>query len=87
MWHVSSRSGVATLRTAIHLLLTYFFETQHTGSAENASPENDRQGKRRDWNLTDWKMTDKAVAEFTGLENGGLENDRKTRNSILGSEI
>ena len=26
MWHVSSRSGVATLRTAIHLLLTYFAE-------------------------------------------------------------
>ena len=24
MWHVSSRSGVATLRTVIHLLLTYF---------------------------------------------------------------
>ena len=23
MWHVSSHSGVATLRTAIHLLLTY----------------------------------------------------------------
>jgi len=23
MWHVSSRSGVATLRTAVHLLLTY----------------------------------------------------------------
>jgi len=23
MWNVSSRSGVATLRTAIHLLLTY----------------------------------------------------------------
>ena len=23
MWHVSSRSGVATLRTAIHLLLNY----------------------------------------------------------------
>ena len=23
MWHVSSRSGVATLRTAIHLLRTY----------------------------------------------------------------
>ena len=23
MWHVSFRSGVATLRTAIHLLLTY----------------------------------------------------------------
>ena len=25
MWHMSSRSGVATLRTAIHLLLTYFY--------------------------------------------------------------
>jgi len=24
MWHTSSRSGVATLRTAIHLLLTYY---------------------------------------------------------------
>ena len=24
MWHVSSRSGVATLRTAIHLLLTCY---------------------------------------------------------------
>ena len=23
MWHVSSRSGVATLLTAVHLLLTY----------------------------------------------------------------
>ena len=27
MWHVSSRSGVATLRTAIHLLLTYLLTT------------------------------------------------------------
>ena len=25
MWHVSFRSGVATLRTAIHLLLTYYY--------------------------------------------------------------
>jgi len=30
MWHVSSRSGVATLRTAIHLLLTYLL-TGRTG--------------------------------------------------------
>jgi len=28
MWHVSSRSGVATLRTATHLLLTYLL-TMH----------------------------------------------------------
>jgi len=25
MWHVSSRSGVATLRTAIHLLLVTYY--------------------------------------------------------------
>ena len=30
MWHVSSRSGVATLRTAIHLLLTYLLTYIHT---------------------------------------------------------
>ena len=31
IWHVSSRSGVATLRTATHLLLTYFaFTHTHT---------------------------------------------------------
>ena len=28
MWHVSSRSGVATLRTAIHLLLAYLLNQQ-----------------------------------------------------------
>jgi len=36
MWHVSSRSGVATLRTAIHLLLTYLltvFAAQECGQA------------------------------------------------------
>ena len=31
MWHVSSRSGVATLRTAIHLLLTYLLTMQLSG--------------------------------------------------------
>jgi len=30
MWHVSFRSGVATLRTAIHLLLTYLPSHWHT---------------------------------------------------------
>ena len=30
MWHVSSRSGVATVRTAIHLLLTYLPGGEHT---------------------------------------------------------
>ena len=30
MWRVSSRSGVATLQTAIHLLLSYFLTQTHT---------------------------------------------------------
>ena len=30
MWHVSSRSSVATLRTAIHLLLTYLLTYLHS---------------------------------------------------------
>ena len=30
IWHVSSRSGVATLRTAIHLLLTYLHQSRFT---------------------------------------------------------
>ena len=28
MWHVSSHSGVATLRSAIHLLLIYLHDTR-----------------------------------------------------------
>jgi len=32
MWHVSSRSGLATLRTAIHLLLTYLLTYYGRGS-------------------------------------------------------
>jgi len=31
MWHVSSRSGVAALRTAIHLLLTYLLTFVESG--------------------------------------------------------
>jgi len=31
MWHVSTRSSVATLRTAIHLLLTYLLALCGTG--------------------------------------------------------
>jgi len=34
MWHVSSRSGVATLRTAIHLLLTFSDPTRRTRPVE-----------------------------------------------------
>jgi len=46
-WHVSSRSGVATLRTAIHLLLTYLllcFDTVvwATGTVSGPLPLNER---------------------------------------------
>jgi len=38
MWHVSSRSGVATLQTAIHLLLTYLlYLQQFTHQASKAT--------------------------------------------------
>ena len=40
VWHVSSRSGVATLRTAIHLLLTYlltYLLTIHLAAEYNRS--------------------------------------------------
>ena len=33
MWHASSGSGVATLRTAIHLLLTYLLNQKRRGGA------------------------------------------------------
>ena len=36
MWHVSSRSGVATLRSAIHLLLTYLHHS-HTASSDGTT--------------------------------------------------
>jgi len=39
MWNVSSRSGVATLRTAIHLLLTYLltYLLTHCASVHQAA--------------------------------------------------
>ena len=33
MWRVLSRSGVATLRTAIHLLLTYWMISDRDGTS------------------------------------------------------
>ena len=36
MWYVSSRSGVATLRTAIHLLFTYLLTYLHSKWSKNS---------------------------------------------------
>jgi len=41
MWHVSSRSGVATLRTAIHLLLTYLLTYLLTATLERINTDYD----------------------------------------------
>jgi len=38
MWHVSSRSSVATLRTAIHLLLTYLPSDYFSNQCHNYYP-------------------------------------------------
>ena len=39
MWHVSSRSGVATLRTAVHLLLTYLLTyTRELAATRTTTP-------------------------------------------------
>jgi len=42
MWHVSSRSGVATLRTAIHLLLTYVLTWPDHFLKADYDPANER---------------------------------------------
>ena len=46
VWHVSSRSGVATLRTAIHLLLTY--STPGGGVTANGNKLNECQLSQKD---------------------------------------
>jgi len=40
MWHVSSLSGVTTLRTAIHLLLTYLLNLLQYGASLHLSVRN-----------------------------------------------
>jgi len=48
MWHVSSRSGVATLRTAIHsLLLTYFQTELHQKNVQQAQEMDITMHKRK----------------------------------------
>jgi len=48
MWRVSSRSGVATLRTAIHLLLTYLLKRHFDRSIRlRAAPCRDRRTDKR----------------------------------------
>ena len=46
IWHVSSRSGVATLRTAIHLLLTYLLTYMVSGLSVCLSADHDREPRR-----------------------------------------
>jgi len=43
MWHVSSRGRVATLRTAIHLLLTYLLAYRNVAEFAESAGECGRQ--------------------------------------------
>ena len=69
MWHVSSRSGVATLRTAIHLLLTYLSACMtHCGDVVEAAVLH---------NLTPYMQVDVQVrdAVIPGSDAEILESD------------
>jgi len=69
MWHVSSRSGVATLRTAIHLLLTYLSAcVTHCGDVVEAAVLH---------NLTPYMQVDVQVrdAVIPGSDAEILESD------------
>jgi len=46
MWHVSCRSGVATLRTAIHLLLTYSSDHSTDAGRSTSSGASGRYGPK-----------------------------------------
>jgi len=62
MWHVSSGSGVATLRSAIHLLLTYIHTDKHLMNSQ-AEGSNLRCG----WSLGGKRtvdINDKQTDEF-----------------------
>ena len=54
MWHVSFRSGVATLRTAIHLLLTYLLTYCVMSSRFYGAEVDDSEDKRLVQRLVDW---------------------------------
>ena len=62
IWHVSSRSGVATLRTAIHLLLT-----QTDGQVESIMPPAETAGPHdgsRETDCTEGETTFMAIELF-----------------------
>jgi len=47
MWHASSRSGEATLRTAVHLLLTYLLLYSHKLQLQKQAIK--KQKKKKDY--------------------------------------
>ena len=54
IWHVSSRSGVATLRTAIHLLITYL-------SIDGTDRQTDGQDRRTPYRYIDAHRCNRAA--------------------------
>jgi len=61
MWHVSSRSGVATLRTAIQLLLTYLLTSSDSRELRRCLHTGTEQLARDDELL--WEMNGRSASE------------------------
>ena len=70
MWHVSSRSGVATLRTAIHLLLTYFLGDGRKG--QSLCVEAITKDPTIDEDLEREMQETKTVISYTSCQYGAL---------------
>ena len=73
MWHVSSRSGVASLRTAVHLLLTYLLITW-------------KLYRRICKNLTDTDRTDRPTSGTTGGRHHGCRTSFAGAGAVLSGQ-
>jgi len=79
MWHVSSRSGVATLRTAIHLLLTnllvvdryLLLAERSAANPPHAAAAVDREDRQTDGRTFD-RFVDAAPHTMRAVLEGGV---------------
>jgi len=76
MWHVSSCSGVATLRTAIHLLLTYLRTHTRTRGTVQRTHRHLRDEYQLHWATCGLNLPNKKYSqEFLLLKNEKLKID------------
>ena len=72
MWHVRSRSGVAALRTAIHLLLAYLLTYSHQ-TVHISFLANDRCLRDYDLVVAHWGALKTQVLENASMENASTK--------------